>query len=549
MKKITIVLPLFILFFNVKLRAEEFPLRIGVVQEYGQFNPVTMNLASTEAFMHFVMRELTTRDENGHIMADLAEKVPSLENKLAKIITDKSKKKIVATWRIKENAKWSDGKPITCQDWWLGWQAGLSANTMTQEKTMYTKIEKIDWDKSKLTKCTVTYATAGWTFDRDLPYPIPYHLENVVFEKWKNQKEAYDQNTLYVTAPATAGLYSGPYTVQEFKLGSHFIFATNPYFYGEKPKIEKIMVKHIGDSSTLAAHLKTSAINMISAVGFPPDMALTFAANEKSEPYQVFFQDSPIFQGVFFNHENEFLSDVNVRRALALSINKKKLTDAFFNGKFKPAETFLPPNFSEFKQHPASLNVEKAKKLLTDAGWVTDGKATRTKNGKQLILDFKTSSGLKILETIQVYICNEFTKIQVGCSIKNQPPRILLGDTITKGDFAMAMFGNSILPDSSLVSLFSSKEIPQKENSWTGGNTLRWKDEKMEKWVLEFDQENNQQKRNKLLALMETEILDQAAFIPIYHRKEASVIPVGLTGLTYLGKGTNFMFPERWQLK
>lgn len=524
--------------------AEQIPLRIGVVQEYGQFNPITLNLASTESFLHFVMREMTTRNEKGQMIADLAEKIPSSENTLAKV----KNKKIVAVWTIKKNANWSDGRPVVCKDWWLGWQVGLSANTMTQEKNLYTKIENIEWTLATQKKCTVTYATASWTFDRDLPYPIPYHLENAIFSNWKNQKEAYDQNSLFVTAPATLGLYNGPYQVQEFKLGSHFILVKNSYFYGSPAKIDKIMVKHIGDASTLAAHLKTDSINMVSAVGYPPDLALNFAETEKDSNFTVFFQDSPIFQGIFFNHENEFLKEIAIRKALALSIDKKKLTEAFFNGRFKPAETFLPPTSAEFKEKPASRDLEQAKKLLTESGWLETPKKIRAKNNRELMIDFKTSSGIKILEIIQVFLCNEFAKIQVGCSIKNQPPRTLLGDTITKGDFGMAMFGNSVVPDTSLTSLFSSHEIPSKENSWTGGNNLRWKSENMDTLLKSFDQENNSVKRNIILRKMENEILSQVAFIPLYHRKEAAIIPKNLRGFTYLGKGTNFAFPEKWIL-
>ncbi len=535
---------IFLSFSTLSFSADDIPLRIGVVQEYGQFNPVTMNLASTEALLHFVMREMTTRNEKGELIPDLAEKIPSLENKLAKI----NHNKLIAEWTIKESAKWSDGRPVVCQDWWLGWQAGLSANTMTQEKTLYTKIENISWLPAKQKKCTVTYTTPSWTFDRDLPYPIPYHLENAVFEKWKNQKEAYDQNSLFVTAPATLGLYNGPYQVQEFKLGSHFILTKNSFFYGRPAKIEKIMVKHIGDASTLTAHLKTGSINMVSAVGYPPDLALNFAETEKESSSEVFLQDSPVFQGIFFNHENEFLKEIAVRKALALSIDKKKLVDAFFNGRFKPAETFLPPNSAEFKVKPPSRDLNQARKLLIADGWLETGKKFRVKNNRELIIDFKTSSGIKILETIQVFLCNEFAKIQVGCSIKNQPPRTLLGDTITKGDFGMAMFGNSIVPDTSLTSLFSSHEIPTKENSWTGGNNMRWKSPAMDQLLKKFDTENNPVKRNLVLRKMEDEILNQVAFIPIYHRKEAAIIPKSLKGFTYLGKGTNFMFPEKWTL-
>ena len=546
MKKIILIS---FLSFSLASNAEEIPLRIAVIQEFGQFNPITVNLASTEAFMHFVMRELTTRSINGKVIPDLAEKIPSLENKLAKIITTNEIKKInkiQATWYLHKQAKWSDGKPITCQDWWMGWQAGLSGNTMVRDKGMYNKIEKIEWKEADSKKCLVTYANANWTFDRDLPYPLPYHLENQVFTKWKNQKEAYDQNSFFVTKPAQAGLYSGPYQVQEFKLGSHFVLIPNPYFYGDKPKIKKIMVMHIGESNAILANLKTKAINMVSAVGFPPDLALTYSETDSQEPYQVYFQDSPVFQGLFLNHENEFLSDLKVRKALALAIDKKNLAAAFFNSKLKPAETFLPPTATEYKEYAATYNPTEAKKLLEEAGWETLTKDIRSKNGKQLIIDFKTSAGIKILETIQVYICNEFAKIQVGCVIKNQPPRILLGDTITKGEFALAMYGNSILPDTSLTSLFSAKEIPSKENSWAGGNNIRWKSEKMDQLLAAFDQENNSKKRSQILMKIEEEILKQTAFIPIYHRKEAVIIPDNLKDFTYLSKGTSFSFPEKW---
>ncbi len=527
---------LIILSYHLNLRADEIPLRIGIIQEFGQFNPVTVNLASTEAFMHFLLREMTTRNHLGLPIPDLAEKIPQLiKNK--------------AIWTIKNKANWSDGKPVTCQDWWLGWQTGLSQNTMVQDKGMYAKIKNIEWKTSDLKKCTVIYTNSSWTFDRDLPYPIPYHLENDVFNKWKDQREAYDQNTIFVTASTKSGLYNGPYQISEFKLGSHFILVPNPNFFGGKPKIEKIMVKFIGESNALLANLKTKSINMVSAVGFPPDLALTYSEAEKNEPYQVFFQDSPVFQGLFINHENEILKDIKVRKALSLAIDKVKLTTAFFNSKLKPAETFLPPTSTEFRIFPAVYNLEKSKNLLDEAGWKTTDKRIRVKNGKELIIDFKTSAGIKILEIIQVYICNEFEKIQVGCSIKNQPPRILLGDTITKGEFALALFGNSILPDTSLTSLFSSKEIPRKENSWAGGNNIRWKSELADKLLEQFDKESNAKKRNLILTKLEAEILNEVAFIPLYHRKEAAVLPDNLSGLTYLSKGTSFSFPEKWLLK
>ena len=65
----------------------------------------------------------------------------------------------------------------------------------------------------------------------------------------------------------------------------------------------------------------------------------------------------------------------------------------------------------------------------------------------------------------------------------------------------------------------------------------------------QFDKESSAKKRSLILKKLESEILAEVAFIPIYHRKEAAVIPNNLIGLTYLSKGTGFSFPENWSFK
>ena len=105
----------------------------------------------------------------------------------------------------------------------------------------------------------------------------------------------------------------------EFKLGSHIILTRNKYFYGTKPEFEKIIVTHIPDTSSLKANLSTHQIDGISAVGFPPDTAITMDEDfhDKNSLYQVHFQNSAIFQGVFFNLDNEILKDKKIREALS----------------------------------------------------------------------------------------------------------------------------------------------------------------------------------------------------------------------------------------
>lgn len=513
-------------------------LNIAIIQEWSSFNPVTSQLASNEALFPFILRKMVSRRADGLVVPDIAESIPVLKNK-------------TATWIIKKNAKWADGQNIVCADWHLGWQAGLNPKISVEARSVYEKIVKIEWSKNTPQTCNVTYAADDWSYDRDLPPFLPSHIENVILEKFKNEPEGYDRNTNYISTPNNKALYNGPYYVAEFKLGSHVILVRNEYFYGTKSKIEKIIIKHISDTSALKANLMAGQINAISAVGFPPDTALNFDDEFKQTKanYSVHFQNSGIFQGIYFNLENEILKDIKVREALSRAINKEDIVEAFFNNKLIAAESILSPQHPAYKIRKSIYSKEKAIKLLNEAGWKTGPNGIREKNGKQLVFIFKTSAGLKVLENIQVYVCDQFKSIGVSCAIKNEPPRILLGQSVPHGEFDLSMYGQPIPPDSSISSYFSSKEIPTAKNSWAGGNSIRMNSRKLDQLLIAFDKEHSREKRNVTIREIESYLEKNYSMIPLYHRREAIVMPKNLSGITDSFEGTTYAAPENWKFE
>src|ERR1700692_1906887 len=91
-------------------------LKIGISQEFENFNPLIKSMSATAYMFTMVGRTLVTMDPDGKWYPQLAKSIPSLENGGAKLIDEGGKKKIVAHWDIIDNAKWNDGKPITCDD-------------------------------------------------------------------------------------------------------------------------------------------------------------------------------------------------------------------------------------------------------------------------------------------------------------------------------------------------------------------------------------------------------------------------------------------------
>ncbi len=528
--------------------ATEKTLRLALIQEWSTFNPITSQLASNDALFQFIIRKMTTRTSDGKVLADLAESVPKLE---VKTQLKSSTLTYTALWKIKKNAKWADGHDILCEDWALGWTAGLSPQVSVDARNVYSKITNITWQTKTPQNCLVTYASKDWTYDRDLPPLIPAHIEKVIFEKNNKEPQGYDRNSSYVTYPNLAGLYNGPYTVSEFKLGSHVILTLNKYFYGTKPEYEKIIISLISDTSSINAHLQSKQIDGVSAVGFPPDIAISFDQEFQapSKRYQVVFQDSSIFQGVFFNLDSDVLKEKAVREALYRSIDKEALVSAFYQNKLQAAEGILPPQHPRFRKQVSLHSKKIAQQILEKSGWKLNADHIREKEGKKLTFIFKTSAGIKVLESIQVFICDQFKDIGAQCIIKNEPPRTLLGSSVPHGEFDLAMFGQPVPPDTSLTSYFSSTEIPSTTNSWAGGNSMRIRSLELDRLLKEFDTEFKPEKRNKLIQKIEQYFQQDFTFIPLYHRKEAIVLPKKIEGIQDSFEGTSFFQPENWKTK
>lgn len=524
-------------------------LTIATMQEWDVIHPISYQTAASESIMHMMQRQMVYRDISGQVLPEVAVEIPSFKNKKAKFMTDKGHRKIRAIWTIRPEAKWSDNTPITCKDWKFSWAVGMNDMVSKSEKNIYSKIESILFSDSDLKKCIVTYATDEWTFDRDLPPFLPEHIEGVIYNKWKNQKaQAYEQNSLYVKSPATEGLYSGPYVVSEIKIGSFIALKANPNFWGAPPKIKNIIIKYISDSNTLRPYLQTAQIDMILPVGFPPDLAISFS-KELTEKQTVHFINSSLYQGLFLNLENEILKEDFVRKALALVIDKKALTDAFFGGLLNPANTIISEADMAHVSRTLRPDLKRAEKYLNQAGWVlSEDHKSRQKNGQKLILDFKTSSGIRILEIIQTYLCSEFQKVQIECSIKNQPPRIFLGESVPHGEFALGLFGQATYPDTSLKGIFDSHEIPSEKNAWAGGNISRLKSDKIDQLISKYDHEFNFHKRLEILKDIDRWVIEKNWVIPLYHRREAVLYPKNLLGFTDDFKGTVLDYPEKWTL-
>lgn len=561
MKKIKNLFGIFFLFLSltaplgVGAKASNDQLTIGTSQEFETLNPIIHQMAATAHILGMTNRVLTIANAQWEYECVLCVDIPTFENGMVKKISEGGREKLLVQWEIKENAEWGDGKPITGEDVKASWQIASSPNVTVGEKEVFTRVEDITVDPQNPRRFTMKFARTDYDYyQMGLFFIVPKHLEGPVFEKTKNEPLAYEKQTTYVIDPTNPGLYSGPYLVKEVKLGSHVILEPNPYFYGEKPKIKRIVHKYIPDTQTLEANLRSGTIDMINEVALKFDQALSLQKRTKdSDPFQVLFRDGVTYEHIDLNLRDDMLKDVRVRQALLYGVDRQKLMQALFEGKQKvalhnthPQDELYTEDVRRFPYDP-----DKAKGLLDETGWKATADGYRYKDGKKLSFTLITTAHDKTRELIEVFLQDQWRQIGVGIEIKNEPPRVFFGDTVRLGQYPhMAMFAWVGRPHVPYLATIHPGSIPTKENGYNGQNSGAWVNkevgELLDKIMVTFDVNERKKLMQRVLALYAEEV----PVIPLYYRTEIVVAPKNLENFEITGHQFYSTYNvEKWNLR
>ena len=511
-------------------------LTIGLSAEFENLNPLITSQAATKYMLYLAWRPLVILTPDNQWKPLIIKQIPTIENKLAK----KKGAGLEVVIEIIDQAKWGDGTPLSCKDIQFAWEVGKSKNVSNPNREPYENITSIEADKVNPKKCTLNFAKTKFDYYQTMPDPMPAHLEEAVFKKYGNKAEGYDLNSLYTKNPTNPGLYFGPYVISEVKLGSHLIFIPNPYFYGKAPEFKKIIFKLVPNNATLEANLRSGIIDMISsAAGLGLDQAVIFDKKVKSEslPYSVVFEDGVIYAHIDLNLDSPILSDLKVRKALSISFNKDEMIKSLLEGRGRPAHHFVTEKDPWFtnKIENYTYNKREAGRLLEEAGWKMGARGYREKNGKTLTLNLLAAAGANLNEMIEVYLQEKFKAVGVELLVKNEPPRVFFGETVSHRKFDLAMYSWVSVPESSPRSTLHSSMIPSEKNSWGGQNYTGYKNIEVDHLIEKLEEELNPKKRAGLAQKIIEAYVRDIPVIPVYYRPNNCVVPKALKNFRLSG--------------
>lgn len=351
---------------------------IGVTNALLSMNPLLLDATETMKYaVGLSFLPLVEINSQNEFVGELAEKIETTDYQNF-------------TVKLRAEAKWSDGQPVTAEDVeftivkltsaalqnpsmapWASLEGLDDAASHPDADTSIAGVKVIDEKTLVLTmKSTMNLNTVQNSLLRYL-LPIPKHL-------LKDMSTEELKTTDWFNSPKAV---SGPYVPTEVNTSQYVSYTANKQYWKGEPKIEKLNLRLYSDASALLPAIKTGTVDFVqqTTAQFPTD---DLASLEKVENVKVVYDKPVTNQFIFLNAGN--LTDVRVRQAIAMGINRPQLVESFLGGKGEVTEGFINSASLYHKDGQAvtPYDPEKAKQLVKEAGW-----------DSSKVLSFKINSG------------------------------------------------------------------------------------------------------------------------------------------------------------
>ena len=304
------------------------------------------------------------------------------------------------TWTvtIRDDVSFTDGEPLTAEDVAFTYNTVKEASSVN-DFTMLDSAEAVD-------DTTVV-------FHMNRPFSIwPYTMAVVGIVP----EHAYDSET-YGADP----IGSGRYILKQWDRGQQVILEANPDYYGEAPKMQRVTILFMEEDAAFLAAQAGEVDAAYTSATYSDQSIDGFHLDSYASVDNRGFNLPAVPSGTDEegrNVGNDLTSDVLVRRAINIGVDRQEMIDNVLNGYGTPAYSICDqmPWYNEASE--VEYDPEAAAELLDEAGWTMGDDGIREKDGVKAELNLLYATGDSVRQALAADFADQLGELGISCTIE-----------------------------------------------------------------------------------------------------------------------------------
>ncbi|MFD2209838.1 peptide ABC transporter substrate-binding protein [Virgibacillus halophilus] len=473
--------------------ADDQSIKVNIKTEPPSLHPGLATDTTSGAVLNQTFEGLLRMNQDEEVEPAMAEKY------------DVSDDKKTYTFHLREDAKWSNGDPVTAADFEYAWKWILNPKNADADYAyqLYPIKGAEDAKENGASMDDVGIeAKDDHTLVVELENPTAYFLDLTTTYTYfpVNEKVAKD-NDKWANDVSDDYVTNGPFLMKSWKHKDEIVLEKNPdYWDADTVKLENITMYMIDDENTAKQMFDNGELDWL---GDPLDAVPLAAIPALKDSGDLNINDKAGVYYYAFNIEEKPFDNVNIRKAFALSLDRKAIVDNITKGEQKPAMALVPPSI--FKDNEKGYfkdnDIDEAKKYL-EKGLKEEG----LKKLPTVKISYNTDEGHQAI----AQAAQDMWKENLGVDVKlsNEEWAVYL-DSMGAGDFQIGRMGwiGDFNDAINFLEIFQSKG---------GNNYTNWENDDYKKLLKQTRTEKDEKAREEILHKAEDLFMDELPLSPVY---------------------------------
>lgn len=497
----------------VVANANENSINLSISSEPPTIDPALGTDTTSGAVIDNVFEGLTAVTPDGEIVPAAAES------------WDVSEDGLTYTFHLRENGKWSNGDPVVAGDFEYGWKRVLNPETISERAEFLYSIEGAEaYNKSEgaVEDVKIT-AVDDYTLEVVLRAPTSYFDEFVAMYTFSPVNPAVvNSNSSWAVDVSEDYVTNGPFVLSEWNHNSNYVLTKNEHYWDiDNVALDSVNVQIIESEATATSEFMAGSLDFL---GSPYGTVSLDSIDLFREEGIIQTQATSAIYWYIMNVTDPVMSNPNIRKALALAVDRQNIVDNIAKGGQLPALGYVPPmipGFEEDRGYFEDADYDTAREYLAvgleELGMEDPSELT-------INLSINTSEAHSVIaQDVQEKWARE---LGINIAIDNTEWQVYL-DKLSMLDYQVGRMGwtGKYNDATTYLDMYRTKDV--------GNNDTGWESEEYKALLDESDFELDEEARYQLLRDAEAVMIDEMPVIPIYYYSNAFVESDRIQGMDY----------------